>query len=188
MDDERPPGELGDVGGEEEEEAPVEAVDDGTGLLLGLLLGYGIGLEDGVNAWGFGLGLQGGYDTGLLTVGARFVYYLGGSETQTITSIGLGADSTRTIDINLWELGVEAGIDIEASAAVLLRPGLGVGLASVSSGSASEAYPYFAPGVALLYNMSSSVYLGLDGRFQLVLADPEAAKAVIFLATLGMRL
>lgn len=148
-------------------------------ISAGLLLGYGISLEDGSNPWGLGFGLGGGYtlDMGVY-VGARFVYYLGED------------------DFNVWELGAEGGYAIDMDK-LTIRPGLGLGIANLSvpsttipgvgtvGGSSTDLY--IAPGAALLYDVSDSMFIGADVRLQLVFADPDMVKALILLANGGMR-
>lgn len=167
------------------EEAPVDG--GKKPISAGLLLGYGLDLESGSgNPWGLGFGLGGGYtlDMGLY-LGARFVYYLGDSQT-----IPTGLGTHISVDVNIWELGVEGGYDI-AMDKLHIRPGLGLGIASASSSAAgtstSDMYLYVAPGAALLYDVSDSFFVGAEVRLQLVFADPDMIKALILLANAGMR-
>jgi hypothetical protein len=151
---------------------------------VGLLIGYGISIED-VNPWGFGFGLGGGYNIGDFFVGGRFVYYLGETYTQTRASFGIGGGGTEDISTNLWEFAAEVGYDIHLGALVL-RPGLGLGFAGVSAGDASEVHAQLAPGVAILYGVSDTMYLGLDARFQAIFTE-LGINGIPLLATLGMR-
>ena len=172
-------GEGGEVTVGSEEPAP--ASDGGKPISAGLLLGYGVSLEDGGNPWGLGFGVRGGYNIDAIFLGARFVYYLGESE-----DLGpLGGE----VSVNVWELGLEVGYDIDAGG-VVIRPALGFGLASlsVSAGNldSSSSEFFIAPGASVLYNVTDSVFVGLDIRFQLVLAE-ETVKAIPILATAGMR-
>ena len=165
----------------------VEEVDDGgvaNPISVGLLIGYGVSLEDN-NPWGMGFGLGGGYNIGDLFVGGRFVYYLGETVTEMRGSFGISGPSTDEFTVNLWELGAEVGYDIHLGS-VALRPGLGLGFASVSGGNESEVYAYLAPGLALLYGVSDTMYLGLDARFQAIFSE-LGVNGVPILATLGMR-
>ena len=154
-------------------------------ISVGLLIGYGISLEDGANPWGLGFGARGGYNIGQIFLGARFVFYLG--ESQDITT-PFGA--TISSDVNIWELGIEGGYDLAAGDALTIRPELGIGLASinvsVSGASDSTTKLYFAPGASILYDVSDSIFLGVDARFQIVLAD-QTAKGILLLANGGMR-
>jgi opacity protein-like surface antigen len=155
-------------------------------ISVGLLVGYGISLEDGANPWGIGFGARGGYNLGQIYLGARFVFYLGESESSMPIPGGASVDS----DFNIWELGIEGGYDLKAGDALTIRPELGIGIASlnVSVGSFSDSSTdlYLAPGASILYDVTDSVFLGVDARFQIVLAD-ETAKSIILLANGGMR-
>jgi hypothetical protein len=147
-------------------------------ISIGLLLGYGISLEDGGNPWGFGFGVRGGYNIDAIYLGARFAYYL-------------GEDS-----VNIWELGIEGGYDFSVSDKFIVRPGLGLGIANVTvdlpeilgfgGGSASESKFFIAPGVSALYDVTDSVFLGIDARFKLVMSDPTV-KAITLFANGGLR-
>jgi len=184
--------EAGDVGGEVGGDAPTSEglagdpipVDDAAGpgkpISVALLLGYGISLED-FNPWGLGFGLRGGYNLDKIFLGARFVYYLGGTE-----ELPDGFGNTIEIDYNLWELGIEGGYDLDVASGFIVRPGVGLGLAGFSAGDASETEVYFAFGASGLYDVAPDIFVGADARFQFVLAD-ESAKALILLATGGMR-
>ena len=67
-------------------DAPAETAapssDAGSRISVGLLLGYGIGLDlkGRPNPWGLGFGARGGYNLDQIYLGARFVFYLGGSK------------------------------------------------------------------------------------------------------------
>jgi hypothetical protein len=157
-------------------------------ISVGLLLGYGISLEEG-NPWGLGFGLRGGYNIDAIFLGARFVYYLGESE----EAGGFEASS------NIWELGIEGGYDL-AAGPVIIRPGVGLGLANFSVSAEfpdpfgtgtttvdeSEMYLYLALGCSVLYDIDDTFFIGGDLRFQIVMAD-ESANALIILANGGMR-
>jgi hypothetical protein len=179
-------GTEGDVGSE----APAEDV-SGTGVAkpisVGLLLGYGISLEDGdQNPWGLGFGLRGGYNIDAIYLGVRFVYYLGDSEDVPATMFTPAMEAS----FNIWELGIEGGYDVPAGP-LTVRPGLGLGIASVNAEvlgvSNSETYLMIAPGVSLLYDVSDSIFVGLDVRFQLIFGDPDTVKSLPLFANVGMR-
>lgn len=160
-----------------------ETTEDGSGadkpISVGLLLGYGIGIDTGgVNPYGLGFGVRGGYNLDEIFLGARFVYYLGESS------------------LNVWELGIEGGYDIDAGG-VTIRPGLGLGIANTSApsivvlgttvGGGSSTDLYIAPGVGVLGDVSENIFIGAEARFQLVLASGGTGKALILLANAGMR-
>jgi hypothetical protein len=175
-------GEGEEIGGDVEADGS-DAAPAGDGpdkpISVGLLLGYGISLEDGPNAWGLGFGVRGGYNLDAIYLGARFVYYLGASE----------GSGPAEVTLNIWEFGIEGGYDVDAGG-VIIRPGLGLGLAGISLdssfGSASETEFFIAPGASLLFDVSENIFIGADARFKFVLSDPSA-KAITLLANAGMR-
>lgn len=166
--------------------ATEEVAADGGGsekkISVGLLLGYGIDLESGPNAYGLGFGVRGGYNLDKIFLGARFVYYLGSSSW------------------NIWEFGIEGGYDLSVGDKLIIRPGLGLGLASltvsypsttiagitVGGGSASSTEFYIAPGASLLYDVSDSMFLGAEARLEVILGS-SSYKGLILLANAGMR-
>jgi hypothetical protein len=193
--------EGGDMGGDtaapaEDGAMPADAADASTGgaekpISVKLMLGYGLSLEGDDpgpdNPWGLGFGVGGGYNLNEIYLGARFIYYLGSSEDVPMAG---------EFGVNLWELGIEGGYDIDAGG-VTIRPGVGLGLANVSVdvpavmgialGSASETYFFLAPGVGAFFDVTDSIFLGLDLRLQLVFGDPDMVKGLPILAHGGMR-
>jgi hypothetical protein len=180
--------ELGEGG--EVTAAPEASGDDGSAapatgpakpISVALLLGYGISLESGGNLWGLGFGLRGGYNLDKIYLGARFVYYLGESQS---TPLG-------DVSVNVWELGIEAGYDLAAGPATI-RPELGLGLANATAsfpgatGSTSDGNFFIAPGASALFDVSDNMFVGADARFELVFAN-KTAKAIVLLATFGLR-
>ena len=162
--------------------ATTAAADEGGGdkpLSAGLLLGYGLDLEEGsLNPWGLGFGVGGGYTLGIgVYVGGRFVYYLGED------------------DVNVWELGAEGGYELDMGS-LTIRPGLGIGIANVgfpsfdpttfSTTTETSTELYIAPGGAVLYDLSENMFVGGELRLQLILSDP-GMEAIIILANGGMR-
>jgi hypothetical protein len=143
-------------------------------ITLGLLLGYGLDLEEGfgINPWGVGFGARGGYNVGPIFLGGRFVFYLGEDPS------------------NIWEIGVEGGYDLKGGA-LTVRPGFGFGLASyvvdVGIDSETDARAYVAPGLSLLFDVSRDAFVGVDGRVQFILSKPEGLEAIILLGNVGMR-
>lgn len=150
-------------------------------ISLGLLLGYGVQLDDiGVNPWGVGFGARGGYNIGPIFLGGRFVFYLGEDP-----AAGGGEGSAS----NIWEIGLEGGYDLRAGV-MTLRPGIGFGLASLvvdAPGVDSTTDAYVAPGLSLLFDVSRDIFVGVDGRVQFILAEPIGFEAMIVLGNLGMR-
>lgn len=157
-------------------------------ISVGLLLGYGISFEEG-NPWGLGFGLRGGYNIDAIFLGARFVYYLGESEEA----------GGVEVSANIIELGIEGGYDIPVGP-VIIRPGLGLGLAIASvsadvpsilgtAGAIDETYtnPYLALGASVLYDVTDQFFIGGDMRLQFVFGDNGDGTALIILANGGMR-
>lgn len=186
---------AGDVGDTAAEGDVPPAGDVDKPISVKLLLGYGLSLEGDDpgpdNPWGLGFGLGGGYNLGQIYLGARFVYYLGSSE-----EVG-GMD----FGFNFWELGIEGGYDVDLGGAIL-RPGLGIGLANLAFDlptvagvdlSSSDMYLYIAPGVGVQFDVSDSIFLGLEARFKMVFGedmgtgDSKMVKGLILLASGGMR-
>jgi hypothetical protein len=185
-DDERPPG--GEEPAESEPKEAAEEVEDSGGpakpISIGVLAGYGLALDDGANPWSAGFGLRGGYNIGGFYVGARFVYHVG----ETVTELrGSFAGDTSEVEVsaNLWELGAEAGYDIRAGEIVVIRPELGVGLASVSANN-TQTVGYIAPGLALLFDVSPGFFLGIDARYAYV-GTTLGESGLGFFANLGLR-
>jgi len=180
----------GDTAAAPTDDAAAPAEDSGGAdkpISVGLLLGYGIGIDTGsLNPFGLGFGARGGYNIDKIFLGARFVYYLGGSETVA------GVD----LSTNVWEFGIEGGYDVDAGG-VTIRPGLGLGIAGYSvtlpsfaglgGGSASTTNLYVAPGVGVLGDVSEDIFIGGEARFMVVLASGGSAKGLILLANAGMR-
>src|SRR5262245_42225461 len=97
-------------------------------ISVGLLLGYGHDLGEPANPWSIGFGARGGYNLDALFLGARFVFYLGKTESVENDALGRPAEAS----VNIWELGIEAGYDLRLGP-LAVRPGAGFGLASVNA-------------------------------------------------------
>jgi hypothetical protein len=186
---------------------PPAADDGGAGhdrpLMLGVLVGAGFALDDtvgNVNAEGFGLGGQVGYDLGLLYLGGRFMYFFGGSS----------ALPTGSLAMSTWVASAEVGIDVDLGD-ITLRPGALVGVVGRvvdqppmfasggtggfiggSGGSSPQLAFYLAPGAALIVPLSvlsqslEVLYVGLDVRLPLALGD-RSYVALDALGALGLR-
>jgi hypothetical protein len=131
---------------------------------VGLVAGYAF-----KKYYGVGLGLRGGYTLPMsVYVGGTFVYQIGGT---------LAGD----VKVSLMYFGAEGGYDI-AAGPLVVRPVLGLGLASVSSstpGYTVGAVSYAGiddtqtkfslwPGVTVLYPIGN-LYVGGDLRYNLIL-------------------
>ena len=150
-------------------------------MKLGLGFRYGAMLSDGdLNPWASGLGLDVGYTLpNAVYLGASFEYFFGSS--QQLLGIKL--------DANLWQLSAEGGYDFGIGQSFVIRPKVGVGVASVDwkfEGCASDdpcesvnkTKAMIAPGATFLF-FASKFSLALDVRYDIVLADP-ALKGLIF--------
>ena len=185
MDDERPPGDP-DAFVQPKEEEPKEAEDDGpdSAFTAGVVLGYGVAMED-VNPFGFGFGARLGYDLGLFSLSGEFLYFVG----ETIDMVTYDSFNNQlgssSFSRNVWQVGIDAGLDIEFSRAVALRPFLGIGFATVSGQSANTTEAYFSPGVSLLYAASDALFMQLDARYEAISASWGG---VLILAGMGMRI
>lgn len=161
---------------------------------VALLFGYGVNVDNasGLSRWGFGFGARGGYNLDKMYFGARFSFYLGGSQ-----SVGLlgGAKTSE----NSWELGLEEGYDAYVAKGLAVRPlfGLGfaranfntkaTGIAPVNASAYSTIGLFLAAGAALLYDTSDNIFIGVDSRFQIIVGDGRPPMGLLFLANGGMR-
>jgi opacity protein-like surface antigen len=160
-------------------------------ISVALFIGYGLTLDDGidvgdnVNPYGLGFGARGGYNLDKIYLGVRFVFYLGESN-----DIANPLGGTIESSINVWELGIEGGYDLALSDTVTLRPEFGLGIAGASADaggfSSSSTDLFIAPGASLLFDVTDSVFLGVDVRLHVILGD-ETILALPILATGGMR-
>jgi opacity protein-like surface antigen len=155
-------------------------------------LGYGIWTGDGdTNGYGLGLGVNGGYtlDMGLY-VGARFDYFFGGSQ---------DVPGVASVSYGIWNLMAEAGYDIGIGDSMLVRPQLGLGLATAHGetcitnplvggqvcDSSSEGKFAVAPGGTFLYNLGGP-FVGATLRYEHVFVDNGNADGLLINATGGM--
>ena len=145
---------------------------------------YGFEQNEGdVNPWGSGLGLDLGYTMeNSVYLGGSFEYFFG--ETSTV----LGSE----ISNNVWQLSAEGGYDVGLGESVVIRPKLGLGLASlmvdgcVAGVCEDKAEKDFmlAPGATFLL-LTRSFSLSVDARYAMIVAEPELAKALIFSVGIG---
>jgi hypothetical protein len=203
------PGEAGEVSGgappsAEPPEAEVAEVERGTeaapaaqersgprtanSLQLGVGFRYGINMgEDGdLNPWGTGLGLDVGYTLpNAIHIGGSFEYFFGESA---------DVPGGLRISSNIWQLSAEGGYDVGLGDHFVIRPKVGVGIASAmvkldncptgtTCGDESDTHPLIAPGATIML-FAGGFSLAVDTRYALVLAD-TTAKALIFSVGVG---
>jgi len=195
-DKEKEDADEGDDDEKEKEDHPAKGGDDHKvrPITAALLMGVGVNATAcgtaTCNAYGFGLGLRGGYTLpSKVYVGGTFVYHLGYTSQVAVGSF------TRGFTGGVGYFGPEVGYDLTAGP-ILVRPygGLGIGLyRQTDTGFGATAQPVdsgggrfaFWPGVTGMYPMSPSFFLGADARFVLV---ANGASGFSFFATGGMRL
>jgi hypothetical protein len=146
---------------------------------------YGVEQNEGdVNPWGTGLGLELGYTMeNSVYLGGNFEYFFG--ETVRIGSSELSH--------NVWQLSAEGGYDIGLGESIVLRPKLGLGMASLMVDGCpadvckdtSESDFMLAPGATFIL-LTRSFSLSLDARYAMIVAEPELAKALIFSLGIGL--
>jgi len=157
-------------------------------LQLGLGFRYGAEMNEGdLNPWGTGLGLNVGYTmSNAIYLGGNGEYFFGGSAT-------LPGLVPNEVTSNLWQLSAEGGYDIGLGKSIVIRPKLGVGLASTKVEFCPQGLPcsedsasdfLLAPGGTFIL-LTRSFSLSFDVRYALVFADAETAKALIFSAGIG---
>lgn len=131
---------------------------------LGAKVGYATSPDSAAlfNPYGFGMGARGGVSLFGIYVGGNFMYYLGGSATETIP---LGTTSTSfSVSGHALQYGVEAGYGF-SFAILTLRPQIGVGnfgFTGTSEGqSLTSNYLYVEPGVTALISLGV-LFVGAD--------------------------
>jgi hypothetical protein len=142
-------------------------------------LRYGFELEEfDSNPWGLGLGAEVGYT---LPVGA----YLGGNLDYFFGESFEGYAGTS--EDRLWQTMVEAGFDLALSPELVIRPKLGVGLASTHHEDCSVSFGCLensstqwavAPGAKLVF-LTGPVSLSADVRYDMIFLDSMTAEALI---------
>jgi len=145
---------------------------------------YGVELIDGdFNPWGPGLGLSVGYTLpNALYGGVNFDYFFG-------ESVGSGGNE---FSANVWQLMGEVGYDIGLGKEAVLRPKTGLGIATLNAelclfgtcASDSETDFAIAPGLTAMY-VGQSFTVGLDVRFDIIFAEGETPKALLFSLGVG---
>jgi hypothetical protein len=157
-------------------------------LQFGAGFRYGLDFEEGdFNPWAYGLGLDVGYTLPqAIYFGGSFEYFFGSKAT------GAGFE----IDGNIWQLTAEGGYDLGLGDAIVLRPKLGAGVASLRQHTcvdttalgaqcddASESDLALLPGLSFLY-LGPSFSFSLDGRYEFVFAK-ETLNGFIFSFGIG---
>ena len=116
---------------------------------------------NGVNPYGFGLGVRGGVGIFGFYGGVSAVHYFGSSTDIPSLAGTINATTSSTL------LGLELGYTISALPLVNIRPQLGIGnityYTSASGNDSSNAYLYLEPGVALLVPLGL-LYVGADAN------------------------
>jgi hypothetical protein len=145
-------------------------VDEARPISIGLLGGFGFIIDDaateGVNPFGVGFGISGGYAIGSVYVGTRFLFFLGQTR-------GMPDQTERSADEFL--VGLEGGYTALRLGPLALRPELGLGLAfsnSESSVSAptpepvdtSSTDPYIEVALVIELNVSRELFFGVHAR------------------------
>jgi len=156
-------------------------------LQLGLGFRYGALVSDGEpNPWGTGLGFDVGYTLPqAVYLGASFEYFFGGS-----IDSGVGS----SLKSNIWQLSAEGGYDVGLGESFVIRPKVGVGIASartsfegcsagVACDDTTKTKALIAPGLRFML-FTDRVSVSFDVRYALVVMDPSP-KAVIFAAGIG---
>ena len=155
---------------------------------------FGVGFRYGAsmterepNGWGSGIGADLGYTLpSAIYLGGNFEYFFGGRK-----ELGAGI----SVKGNIWQLSAEGGYDVAAGKNFVIRPKLGVGIAtantsftgcppSVGCDSSSETKPLVAPGITFML-FTKSLSFSLDLRTAFVIAD-STPKALILGFGIGL--
>ncbi|HEX7480382.1 MAG TPA: hypothetical protein VF331_21455, partial [Polyangiales bacterium] len=100
-----------------------------------------------------------------------------------------GFGTSVSVSVNIWELGVEGGYDLDVADKLVVRPELGLGLAHIGNsapGAKGETDAYIALGGSVLYDVTPDIFIGGDLRYQHIFMT-GGGNALIILATGGMR-
>lgn len=169
-------------------------------ISIAMIGGYGVMADedaaDGVNPFGIGFGVLGGYTVDRVYLGTRFLFFLGQKR-------GRPDSGERSADE--WLVGLEGGYTQLKLGPLRLLSEVGFGLAFSSSESVEEepsaepepidtssTDPYIELGIALQLDVSRELFFGLQGRAVLVLAKQavdgdHSLIALPLLGTIGMR-
>jgi hypothetical protein len=184
---------------EEEKPKPVapkaveEKYGDGNRIEIGLAPGFGIKAGDadwtGMNPYGLGLGIRGGYELDFkMFIGAGFVYHLGSSESRN-TAPAMANPVFIETSVNYMLAYAEVGYDLWYDR-LLLRPslwlGMGFAIADPYQNLGRQMVSDFmlAPGLNLIY-IFDGIYIGADIRYVAVTADGLAG--LNFFGVVGLR-
>jgi hypothetical protein len=181
--------------------APVKTLpgDETRPISIGVVGGYSPIIDDaateGVNPFGVGFGISGGYAIGPLYIGTRFLFFLGQTRSRPDDETERSADE--------FLVGLEGGYTVGRLGPLALRPELGLGFAFSNSESVrdvpvpepvdtSSTDPYVDIGVVLELSVSRELFFGLQARAVYV-PFKESARGdheligVPLLASCGMR-
>jgi hypothetical protein len=160
-------------------------------VYAGLLGGYAASAdkENDVEPYGVGVGASAGVTLPVfpMFLGARVLYFFG-------DDASFGAGSGRvTLDSHYLMYGLDLGYDATLGP-VTLRPGLGIGRATVDNSgsaigvtvSASDSSLYLAPGMGVLVTVLF-LYVGAEVRFN-YLTEDEHQSSTSLLASFGFTL
>ncbi len=176
--------------------APAEAAAAGPkAYSAAALVGYGFSEQP--DSMGIGFGVRAGYVTlAGLYLGGTFVYHLGGrAELVPIPSPDTNVETNDVLSGRSLYGGAEIGPVLKVGP-FFLRPYGGVGLHMVTEttksarvgiapeSSSTSFGPYVAPGITVLYPLTSGLFVGGDARYLFTPLD-LGARGVALFATAG---
>jgi hypothetical protein len=154
----------------EREPVPDPPADETRPIRIGVVGGYGVIVDDaateGINPFGVGFGIRGGYAIGRLYLGTRFLFFLGQTRSQ-------ADDTERSADEFL--VGLEGGYTALRLGPLAVRPELGLGMAFSSSEAASieptpepvdtsSDDPYVDVGIVIELSVSRELFFDVQAR------------------------
>jgi hypothetical protein len=165
-------------------------------LYAGALGGYAASTDQGpgdVNQFGVGLGASAGITLPVMPiyVGGRFLYYFGESASVT-DMVADGGGVGLELDSHYVMYGVDLGYDAELGP-IVLRPGLGIGRATLKSSSTllgnevsliTDSSLYLAPSIGLIVKLGL-IYVSGELRYN-ALTEDDQPDSVSLLAGLGL--